>query len=77
MGLFSKSLDTCSVCDAGIERGKKPSHNVQHAIPAPDGGGGYAWECKCGERDGVWDQPMGAAAALTLHMQNRHGLRFP
>jgi hypothetical protein len=75
MGLFSKKLDTCPICDAGIEPGHLASHNLSHAIPSPDGGGDYMWECSCGEKDGMWNQTMGAAAGLTLHMNQRHGLR--
>ena len=78
MGLFGKRLDTCPICDAGIQRGSLAIHNMDsHAIPSPDGGGGYIWECACGERDGVWDQPEGAAAGLTQHMVGqRHGLNL-
>lgn len=49
-------------------------HNIDHAIPADDGGEGYMWRCTCGEFDGVWEQRHGAAAGLTIHMQRRHGI---
>jgi hypothetical protein len=76
MALFKKKLDTCPICDVGLERGALARHNMnEHAIP--DGRGGYLWHCSCGEQDGVWDRPMGAGAALTQHMTQRHGLTYP
>lgn len=70
-------MDTCPICDAGIESGRLLVHNMnEHAIPTPDGRG-YVWQCSCGERDGVWDQTTGAAAGLTQHMTRRHGLTWP
>lgn len=77
MGLFKKKLDTCPICDGGVERGGLMAHNLSHAEPAPDGQPGFIWNCKCGERDGVWDQAAGAAAGLTQHMTQRHGLVWP
>jgi hypothetical protein len=79
MGIFSKSKGVvCAVCEE--ELGRQPnmlSHNLDHVIPSPDGGPGFAWQCGCGEVDGVWDQRVGAAAGLTDHMRKRHGLLFP
>lgn len=77
MGLFKKKLDTCIICDAGVERGEMLQHNLTHAEPAPDGGGDFIWRCACGEVDGAWDEPYGAAAGLTLHMTQRHGVVWP
>lgn len=77
MALFKKKLDNCPICDRGIERGMLAAHNLSHAEAAPDGQGGFVWKCKCGEKDGVWDQPAGAAAGLTQHMTRRHGLVWP
>lgn len=77
MVLFKKKLDTCPICDAGIERGGLARHNLGHAIPAPDAASGYVWRCSCGEEEGAWNQPTGAAAGLTQHMTVRHGLTYP
>ena len=77
MGLINKKLDTCPICDAGVARGAMMSHNLTHATPSPDGQGGFVWICKCGEKDGVWDQAPGAAAGLTQHMTRRHGITWP
>lgn len=77
MALFKKKIDSCPICDSGIERGRLMGHNLSHVKLAPDGKAGFAWVCKCGEEDGVWDQATGAAAALTQHMTRRHGLTFP
>jgi hypothetical protein len=51
------------------------AHNVSHAVPADDGGPGFMWRCGCGEFDGVWEQKFGAAAGLTMHMQQRHRIQ--
>lgn len=77
MGLSKKKVDTCPICDAGVDRGAMLAHNLSHASPASDGQGGFVWVCKCGEKDGVWDQSTGAAAALTQHMTRRHGIAWP
>jgi hypothetical protein len=73
MGLFGKKQETCPICDAGISKGGLMMHNLGHAVPATDGPG-YMWKCACGEKDGVWDAETGAAAGLTMHMSQRHGL---
>lgn len=77
MALLKKRLDTCPICDAGIERGSLARHNLKHAIATPNGASGYVWQCSCGEQDGAWDRPTGAAAGLTQHMTARHGLTYP
>ena len=74
MGFFSKKLQTCPICDAGIEEGGLARHNMSHAIPATDGGDGFMWKCSCGEQDGVWDKNYQASTGLTTHVMNRHGL---
>ena len=71
--LGGRKKATCPVCEAPLEP-NVALHNLKHAIPAPDGGSGFAWRCGCGEHDGVWDTKAGAAAGLTMHMQNRHGI---
>jgi hypothetical protein len=77
MGLFGKSKGVvCPVCTQDL--GKSPNmgaHNVSHALPAEDGGPGFMWRCGCGEYDGVWEQKMGAAAGLTMHMQQLHRIQ--
>jgi hypothetical protein len=74
MGFFSRrTTATCPVCDAPLER-NMALHNLDHVIAAPDGEPGFAWRCGCGEQDGVWDGKVGAAAALTMHMRDRHGI---
>jgi hypothetical protein len=42
MGLFKKKLETCPICDAGIERGGLLTHDLAHAAPAPVGKSGLA-----------------------------------
>jgi hypothetical protein len=70
------SQATCPVCGAALGLGTSVMmHNLDHALPAEDGESGYMWRCGCGEADGVWDNEMGAAAGLTVHMQQRHGIR--
>jgi hypothetical protein len=49
-------------------------HNLEHVVPADDGRSGFMWRCGCGEYDGVWDRSDGAAAGLTIHMTQRHGI---
>ncbi len=78
MGMFSRgTLDpVCPVC--GEPLGKRTNvarHNLPHVLPADDGGSGFMWRCGCGEYDGVWDGRGGAAAGLTGHMQQRHGIQ--
>ena len=79
MALFSKKTPVlCPVCSEPFGKGVNVmSHNMQHALPAKDGGGGFMWRCSCGEEDGVWDSDAGAAAGLTMHMTSRHGVRWP
>lgn len=75
MGLFKKSSTPCPVCGEPVSRGSNIAlHNLDHAIPAEDGGTGFMWRCPCGVADGVWDQPAGAAAGLTLHFRQKHGI---
>jgi hypothetical protein len=65
----------CPVCSEVFPKNANVAlHNLRHALPAEDGGSGYIWRCGCGEMDGVWDQPAGAGAGLTIHMQQRHGI---
>ncbi len=77
MGIFGKSRGVvCPVCSEGL--GRRPNmatHNIAHALPAHDGGGGFMWRCGCGDVDGVWRDQVGASAGLTMHMQQRHGIQ--
>ena len=75
MGLVGKREIRCPVCDVSF--GRTPNvalHNLTHALPAADGGEGYGWQCGCGQSDGVWETKAAAAAGLTLHFQQRHGI---
>lgn len=75
MGLFGKKVSTCPVCDLVLAKNENMGlHNLKHVIPSPDGGPGFGWQCGCGDADGVWDGKAGAAAGLTMHMQQRHGI---
>jgi hypothetical protein len=76
MPLFGTKTVSCPVCREKVEEGAAVArHNLQHAMPAEDGGSGFMWKCPCGEMDGVWNDFMGAAAGLTLHMQHKHRIR--
>jgi hypothetical protein len=80
VGLFGrkKSQDSCPVCGELFSDSREVGiHNISHAVPPDDGGGGYMWRCGCGESDGVWKDKGGAAAGLTQHMVQRHGIKYP
>jgi hypothetical protein len=76
MGLLRKRGGlSCPVCGESLARCSNIAlHNLDHALPAQDGQGGFMWRCGCGDLDGVWDDPAGAAAGLTLHFRQRHGI---
>ena len=73
MGLFTKKSKgtPCPICGEQLDGGVM-IHNLDHATP--DGAGGFRWECTCGERAGTWEDPAGAAGALALHFNERHGI---
>ena len=79
MGLFSKNVVTCPLCNYEFGKGGvSPIHFLEHVSPVDDGGSGFMFVCSlCGEKDGVWEQSTGAMAGITLHLQQRHGLRHP
>ncbi len=75
--LNSKKTDICPICDSSVDRGDLFGHNLAHAEPLREDPTRFMWVCKCGKQDGVWDDPTGAAAGLTLHMTECHGLIWP
>lgn len=76
LGLFGKKKEAeCPVCGDEFATGANVmSHNLKHTTPAPDGRPGFSWRCGCGAVDGVWDDQAGAAAGLTMHFQQAHGI---
>lgn len=65
----------CPVCQEIVPKSEMVArHNIAHALPAP--GGGFLWRCGCGATDGVWKDKGGAAASLTEHVVQHHGIRY-
>ncbi len=79
MGLFSKKLITCPICDEGLPKNEnKFGHWESHCCEFPpgegDASGQFTWECNCGPSGMKWPHVGGAAARMALHMQQRHGI---
>lgn len=80
MGLFTKKLVLCPICNADLgKQGSNLDHwETQHVTEIPEGqgdaSGQYTWVCSCGPANMKWPKTYGAAAGLGLHMQERHGI---
>jgi len=81
MPLFGKKTTTCPICKASIEMGIgyimshcEEAHVRQIPPGQGDASGQYTWECVCGPAGMKWPTTAGAAAGLTLHMGQRHGV---
>ena len=80
MGLFTKKLATCPICDAGLPANEnKMGHWLEHCDEIPqgkEGAGGYTWNCSCGPAPMYWPKDFAAAAGLSLHMMQRHSIQM-
>lgn len=79
MGVFSKKLVTCPICEAGLPKNENKfdhweSHVRQISPGHGDASGQYTWECSCGPSGMKWPKIGGAAAGMALHMLQRHGI---
>jgi hypothetical protein len=77
MGLFKKKVIECPMCKYQFgSSGVDVMHFTEHAFQADEGDYGYTCSL-CNETDGMWPNSIGAAAAITLHLSQRHGLQYP
>ncbi len=86
MGLFSRKPKTvaCFFCAEQVEEADLLDHYHEHLIAVRDNNGhqAYTFECpRCGLMDLSWgggrpNPKVNAAAALALHLNDRHNIPF-
>lgn len=82
MGLFGPKMTTCYLCSNPVPKPELQQHYQTHLIEVIDNNGheAYTFRCaRCGLMDQAWgggrsDPASIAAAAITVHGMERHGV---